>query len=433
MRISVFGLGYVGVVAAACLASKGHRVVGVDLQEGKVDAINRGHSPITEPGLADLVAAGHAAGLLVATSNSDSAIADTDLSIVCVGTPSLASGALDLSHVDQVAQRIRDALVALNKPRHAIVFRSTMLPGSTRRLATTYFDDLPAHIRPRIYFFPEFLREGSSVKDYNEPSLSVLGATEAGESLAEVAVLTEPQTEVVSFETAELLKYACNAFHATKVVFANEIGRMGKALKIDGARVMELLCRDRLLNISASYLRPGNPFGGSCLPKDVSALKVFASQQNVGLPLVDNLAESNGIHLRHLQNLVERHAPREVVILGLAFKALTDDLRGSAMVALASELAAKGYPLRIYDPSLNLAQLFGANERVVSTVLPHLRSMLCPDLGQALGKRGVVLAFSRCVAASELARWITPDHHVIDINGWPELRNLPCKYEGICW
>lgn len=433
MRISIFGLGYVGVVAAACLASRGHHVLGVDVQPGKVDEINRGKSPITEPGLADLVAAAHLNGKLLATSDSSAAVAETDLSIVCVGTPALPSGALDLSHVEMVSQRIREALLQHDKMRHPIVFRSTMLPGSTRRLAHDYFSDLVAQGRVQIYFHPEFLRESTSIKDYDEPSLSVLGVAEPGEISPEVAELTGPQTEFVSIETAELLKYACNAFHATKVVFANEIGRMGKELEIDGARVMEILCRDRLLNVSASYLRPGNPFGGSCLPKDVSALNVFAAEHAVSIPLLGSLAESNLFHLRHLQQLVERRAPREVVILGLAFKALTDDLRGSAMVALASDLMYKGYPLRIYDPSLDLGRLFGANERVVSTALPHLGSMLRADLREAIGTSGVILAFNRCAAITELARWVTPDHHVIDVNGWPELRDLPCTYEGICW
>jgi GDP-mannose 6-dehydrogenase len=433
MRISVFGLGYVGVVAAACLASKGHRVLGVDVQAGKVDAINHGQSPITEPGLDAMVAATKNAGSLAATDDVRTAVAETDVSIVCVGTPSRASGALDLSHVEAVSQRIREALLGLDKECHHIVFRSTMVPGSTRWLSAKYFADLIARDRVRIYLHPEFLREGTSVRDYNEPSLSVVGVAEPDQSTAGIEELLTPQTEVVPFETAELLKYACNSFHATKVVFANEIGRIGKALNVDGARVMDLLCRDRLLNISSTYLRPGNPFGGSCLPKDVSALRVFARDRELPVPLIESLMASNDCQMRHLQELVERRAEREVVILGLAFKASTDDLRGSAMVALASRLSAKGYAIRIYDPWLNPERLFGANQQLASTVLPELDSMLKPSLGAALGDRGIVLAFTKCASADELRNSLKASHHLIDINGWPELRELPCTYEGICW
>jgi GDP-mannose 6-dehydrogenase len=432
MRISIFGLGYVGAVTAGCLAEKGHKIIGVDPQAKKVDEFNRGHAPIVEPGLDALLWQAAGKELLRATTNGAEAIAASDVSLVCVGTPSRHNGALDLKHVEEVTTEI-GAELRKNRKRHIVILRSTMLPGSTQRLADEFLSDLLQEGDLDLLYYPEFLREGTAVSDFRDPSLAVVG-TRNGQSFgSELKPLFGDQVPVVDWSTAEMLKYACNAFHATKVAFANEIGRLGKQLNIDTQTVMGLLCRDTRLNLSPYYLRPGNPFGGSCLPKDVRALDNFARQRGLSLPLVENLLVTNQQHLQALLNLITERGHREVVILGLSFKAGTDDLRESAMVEVAQNLLAHGCQVRIYDPQLNLTRLVGSNKRLIDVRMPHLASLLHEELPSALGKRGLVLAAQKCTTISELAKSITPEHDVLDINGWPELRKLPSRYEGFCW
>lgn len=424
MRISVFGLGYVGAVTAGCLAEQGHHIVGVDVHAQKVEGLNRGEAPIIEPELEALLRQAHTNGLLRATTNAAKAVSETDVSLVCVGTPSRTNGALDISHVQEVAREIRDALRSSAKP-HAIVFRSTMLPGSTRPMAEGFSGS--------VYYYPEFLREGTAVADFRDPSLSVVG-TQNGEGFPpELKGLFGRNAVVVNWETAEMVKYACNAFHAAKVVFANEIGRFAKQGGINAQQVMEILCRDVRLNLSPYYLRPGNPFGGSCLPKDVRALAHFARQRGVSLPLIENLLPSNQQHLQHLLQVIAESGQREIVILGLSFKSHTDDLRESAMVEVAQNVLGHGYRLRIYDRQLNVARLLGSNRRVIDLKMPHLASLLKENLKEALGSEGLVIAAQKVASISELASHITQRHVVLDLNGWPELRSLPCRYEGFCW
>ena len=353
--------------------------------------INAGTSPISEPGLDELVASNVAAGRLRATTSAVEAIAESEISIICVGTPSQASGALDLRFVETVAGEIADALRESSRgegadaevaPPHVVIFRSTMLPGSTRRMAETVFVDLLESGRVEIFFYPEFLRQGSAIADFADPSLAAIGALNENASLDNIlsVVAAGEDCEVVSLETAELLKYSCNAFHAAKVSFANEIGRIGKAVAVDSSVVMSLLCRDERLNISPYYLRPGTPYGGSCLPKDVSALKRFARSLNVSTPTLDSLSESNQQHLEHLIERIEQRGSRDVVLLGLAFKAGTDDLRGSAMLETAAALLLRDYRVRIFDPIVSPANLIGANERFAALKLPQLDTLLCADL-----------------------------------------------------
>lgn len=432
MKISIFGLGYVGAVTAGCLAEQGHQIIGVDLHPQKVEDFNRGQAPIVEPGLDALLWQAAGKGLLRATTKSSEAIAASDVSLICVGTPSRHNGALDLTHVEQVTKEIATELRSTRK-HHALIFRSTMLPGSTQRLVEESLFDLVHTGSLEVLYYPEFLRESTAVADFRDPSLAVVGTREAQPFKPELQPLLGQKIPVVDWNTAEMLKYACNAFHATKVAFANEIGRVGKQMRIDTQAVMRLLCQDTRLNLSPYYLKPGNPFGGSCLPKDVRALGNFGRQHGLNLPLIENLLVTNQQHLQMLLNLIEERAPQEVVILGLSFKPDTDDLRESAMVEVAQNLLGHGYKLRIYDPQLNLARLVGSNKRLIDLKMPHLASLLHDDLSSALGKRGLVLAAQKCVAVSELAKCITPEHHVLDINGWPELRKLPSKYEGFCW
>jgi len=431
MNISVFGLGYVGSVTAGCLTRQGHHVVGVDVSPQKVETLNRGEAPIIEPGLEDLLKQAKQQGLLRATSDAAEAVLATDASFVCVGTPSTISGALDLRFVRQVAERVAAALRSRPKS-HVLIFRSTMLPHSTQRLVDEVMADLVAGKRLDVFYYPEFLQEGTAVKDFLEPSLAVVGTRDGQRPATELMQLFGPHVSVVNWPTAELVKYACNAFHATKITFANEVGRLGKQLGIDSSAVMSLLCADLKLNLSPCYLRPGNPFGGSCLPKDVRALNHFSRQQGVPLPLLENLMTSNEHHLRSLLQLIERAEQNEVVILGLSFKSDTDDLRESTMVEVAQNLLGRGYKIRIYDPQLNLAKLVGSNKRFIDTKMPHLASLLHEDLALAAGQQGLIVAAQRCASLADLAKVVTSRHRILDVNGWPELQRMPVKYEGFC-
>lgn len=433
MRISVFGLGYVGGVTAGCLAHRGHDIWGVDVQPAKAADFASGVPPIVEPGLDRLLQEAAAAGRLHGTTDAVVAVAATEVSIVCVGTPSALNGALDLGHVRGVLRDIAAAVRGLDRP-HALVLRSTMLPGSTAALVQELAADLVAAGRLGVFYLPEFLREGTAVADFEQPSLAVVGtrgATEPSAALCEA--LFGHQAAVVTWEAAELVKYACNAFHAAKVTFANEVGRLGKALGVDAREVMRLICQDTRLNISPYYLRPGNPFGGSCLPKDVRALTHRARVEGLSLPLLENLLPSNERHLQALLALVAAHGGTDVALLGLSFKEHTDDLRESPMVEVAQALLGRGHRLRIYDPALNLAALVGANKRVIDLKMPHLAGLLKPTAAEAVGDAGLVIVAQKCVPAAELPRLFTPQHVVLDVNGWPELAATPARYVGFCW
>lgn len=433
MKISIFGLGYVGAVTAGCLAKQGHAITGVDVHPGKVESFNAGIPPIVEPGLEDLLKTAKSKGLLRATVSCKEAILDTELSIVCVGTPSKVTGALDLGYVRGVVQQIGDAL-RKKTANHSLVMRSTMLPGSTATLVQDFLSDLTAVRLLNVYYYPEFLRESTAVADFDHPSLAVVGTRDASRPSEELMKgLFGEKAAVVNWNTAEMVKYACNAFHATKVSFANEIGRIGKQMGIDARAVMELICLDTKLNLSPYYMKPGNPFGGSCLPKDVRAITNHARQHGVSLPMLENLLPSNDRHLQSLLSLITESGQQEICILGLSFKSNTDDLRESPMVDVAQTLLGRGYKLRIYDPALNLAALVGANKRVIDMQMPHLASLLHTDLATAIGPKGLVLAAQKCAPVADLKKLLTPNHHVIDVNGWADLRALPAKYEGFCW
>ena len=432
MRISIFGLGYVGAVTAGCLTDQGHEVVGVDVDPQKIDEFNRGVAPIIEPGLDGLLERAQQRGMLSATASGAEAVGRTEVSLVCVGTPSKHTGALDLGHVQEVIREIGRALRERPK-RHVLILRSTMLPGSTERFVEQSLPDLVAGGSLLVLYYPEFLRESTAVADFLEPSLAVVGTVDGKAFPAELNSLLGERTTTVTWRTAEMVKYACNAFHATKVAFANEMGRFSKAMQIDAQAVMRLLCQDTRLNLSPYYLKPGNPFGGSCLPKDVRALNHCARQQGVSLPLVENLLTTNQAHLESLLHLIAERGHAEVVILGLSFKSHTDDLRESAMVEVAQRLLGHGHRLRIYDPQLDLSRIVGRNKRMIDTKMPHLASLLHGDLSSALGQQGLVVVAQKCAPVTELSKWMTPRHHVLDVNGWPELRGLASTYEGFCW
>lgn len=432
--LSVFGLGYVGSVTAACLSDRGCKVIGCDVSEAKVEQINAGQAPISEPGLDELLDRQKELGRMRATVDPVEAVAESEVSIVCVGTPSTPSGSLDLQYVETVSEQLAAAIASKGKP-HTVIFRSTMLPGSTRRLAEEYFSELGGEVN--VFFYPEFLRQGSALDDFRDPSLSAIGVMGEDADLDVIEGLLEEETEVMPAESAELLKYACNAFHATKVAFANEIGRIGKGLGIDSTNVMQALCQDDRLNISSYYMRPGTPFGGSCLPKDVSALTHHARTKGTSVPLLDSLLDSNRRHLESVLERIETAGFRSVLLLGLAFKEGTDDLRGSAMLELAASLLLRGYEVKIYDPAVAPRNLIGANRQFAAAKLPSFDSLLLSDWKEGFEdtERITVVASKACVDLEELKPFLIEEerHHVIDINGWKGLADAAASYEGICW
>lgn len=428
MKISVFGLGYVGAVTAACLCRQGHTVVGVDVHPAKVESMRHGRSPIVEPGLPELLLEARTAGLLDATESSADAIARSDVSLVCVGTPSLPGGEQNIEFVENVCGKIRESLKITGKSRHHLLLRSTLLPGNARLIAAL-FEDFP---EVEIVYHPEFLREGSAIEDFLHPTLEVAGTSNGQPPSSTLQELLGPSCQFIEWESAELLKFACNSFHAAKVVFANEIGRLGQDLQIDTRRLMQLFCRDTRLNLSANYLSPGTPYGGSCLPKDVQALKAYAHAKGLQLPLLDSLPASNQIHFQSLLALTLGFQQQKVCLIGLTFKNLTDDLRGSPMLELARKLLEQGHSISIHDPNLEPSTLVGANEKLVSKALPQLSSLLHRDLDTALGTEGLIVISHRCVSLEDLRRRITDQHIIFDLNGWPELRDLPARYERFC-
>lgn len=407
MKVAVYGLGYVGSVTAACLADAGHHVVGVDVHPGKVAAIAAGESPIVEPGVAERVRAAVAAGTLRASTRAADA-ADCEVAVLCVGTPSLPSGAQDLRALERVCADAGGSFAAaLEYP--TVIVRSTVLPGALReRLRPA----LEASAKRRVgedlglCVVPEFLREGSGVADFYAPPMTVVGALDPrGADVAEAlfAVGDAPRRRVDPDE-AVMVKYASNAYHALKVAFANEVDELCARHGVDGRAVMELFCLDDKLNLSARYLRPGFAFGGSCLPKDLRALVHAARHRDAATPVVDAVLRSNEARVQRAVDEVVALAPRRVALLGLSFKPGTDDLRESPLVALAETLLGKGFALRIFDPSLSLERLTGANRRFIEQAIPHLHALLAPSAEAAIeGAELVVLGHALPALKASLA------------------------------
>lgn len=438
MRLSVFGLGYVGCVSAACFAREGHSVIGVDINETKVRLVSDGRSPIVEAGIDELVADMVRTGALRATTSADEAVAESDLSLICVGTPGQPNGRIDLTHILAVCREIGTAI--RNKDGyHIVVVRSTVLPGTTEEyiipaIAEASGKTLGAGFD--VCVNPEFLREGTAIKDFYDPPFTLIGGTSA-EATARVAELyagIDAPTHIVEIGAAEMVKYACNSFHGLKVAFANEIGNVCKALGIDSHRVMRIFCEDTKLNISPAYLRPGFAFGGSCLPKDLRAITYRARQLDVATPVLDAIMVSNRQQIERAADMVLRAGNRRVGVLGLSFKEGTDDLRESPMVALAEILIGKGMQLAIYDPLVSQAGLMGANREFIERHIPHIWSLMHESLDSVidqsdtlvLGSRGHELA---SVPAERLAR-----HIVIDLVRPRGVDGAgAAAYQGICW
>jgi len=438
MRVAVFGLGYVGTVTAAGLAHGGHSVVGVDIDRSKVAAINAGESPVVEPGVTDLIAASARSGRLRATTSALDAVEHADLSLICVGTPSGSLGRTDLSYVEKVGLEIRQAMALVEPPErgfHAVVVRSTVPPGTVDGLVTPLFSDPPYGWEVGTAMCPEFLREGVSVQDFFAPPFIVVGTVDerTRAAVAELFSFLDRETRHVAVTTAESLKYACNAFHATKISFANELARVFRGFGVDSREVMEIFCEDTKLNVAPAYLRPGFAYGGSCLPKDLRALQFMARENGVDAPLLAGTAMTNELVVRDVVERVIATGHREVALLGLSFKADTDDLRESPNVELAERLIGKGFELRIYDPIINPDTLVGANRRHVEARIPHLNKLLVCTPEQALADTPVVVVSSASETVAAALRKAAPEH-VIDLSGrhGDDVERL-VGYSGVGW
>jgi GDP-mannose 6-dehydrogenase len=419
MRVSTFGLGYVGCVTAACLAKAGHQVIGVDINPDKVAMVNRGASPLVEPGLGELLAGATAAGQLRATTSTEEGVVESDLALVCVGTPSRDNGQLDIDAIRRVAEGIGHELRQRPKP-YTVVLRSTVLPGTTESVlvpalqgtGSSPFPDLTVAVNP------EFMREGSSLLDFTQPPLTLVGADspQAGALLRELYAQVEAPFVQVSIRSAEMAKYVSNAFHALKITFANEIGDFCEAFGVDIGDVMRVFLMDRKLNISEAYLRPGFAFGGSCLPKDLRALTHAARAADLTLPLLSQILPSNDRQVQQGVNRVLATRRRRIGVLGLAFKPGTDDLRESPMVLLVETLIGKGCDVRILDRSVSIARLGGANRRYIEEEIPHLASLMCDAVDTLLSHAEVLVVANRDEHAREALAAARPDHVVIDLS-----------------
>ncbi len=436
MRISVFGLGYVGTVCAACLADR-HSVIGVDVNPQKVDALNAGQSLLVEPGIEDLVRDAQARGDLRGSLDATEAVHQSDLSLVCVGTPSEANGSLDLDHVRKVCREIGEAIRTKSGP-HQVVIRSTVLPGTTEEVVIPIL--VEASGRPigqglDVCFNPEFLREGSSVADFHQPPKIVIGESEPSAGDAVLAMYEGISAPVIrtTLRTAEMVKYTDNAFHALKVTFANEVGNLSKAMGIDGHEVMSIFCQDTKLNLSDAYLKPGFAFGGSCLPKDLRALTYRAKHLDLETPLLNAISESNQEQIRWLVRRIQSLRPARVGFLGMSFKAGTDDLRESPLVEAIETLLGKGFAVTIHDPDVSMSRLIGANRRYIEERVPHLSSLLIADLEPFLQEAELLVLGHRSTAVAAAIRSLRPDQFVIDLVGVEGRLDTPAGYEGICW
>jgi GDP-mannose 6-dehydrogenase len=438
MKVSVFGLGYVGSVSAASFADDGHHVVGVDINAAKVTAINAGRSPIVEPGLEEVLARTVAEGRLRATTDTAEAVRGTEVSLLCVGTPSRRNGSLDLTYLERVSEQIGAAL--RDKPGyHIVVVRSTVLPGTTHDVVIPALERASGRKYGEgfgVSVNPEFLREGTALKDFRKPPLTLVGHNHAADASGTIALYQAIDAPLIStsIRVAEMMKYTSNTWHALKVCFANEIGNLCKRVGVDSHEVMDIFCRDEKLNLSSYYLKPGFAFGGSCLPKDVRALQYRAKEVDVDLPVISQILASNRLQIQHAFDQILETGKKKIGLLGFSFKAGTDDLRESPIVILAEQLLGKGLSLCIYDKNVSLAKLVGANKEYIEQQIPHLSSLLCDTIEDVIDRSEVIVVGNQSPEfAGALAR-TRSDQIVVDLVRVPVYGSLlPADYRGICW
>jgi GDP-mannose 6-dehydrogenase len=437
MNISIFGLGYVGTVCAGCLVSRGHTVVGVDVNQSKVDLVNRGFASIIEPEVPDLIAAGHEQNRLSATTSAAEAIKSTDLSLICVGTPSQANGSLDLAHMKRVCEDIGDALRSKTS-HHLVVFRSTMLPGTSEDVLTPILEARSGKQVGsgfEVCYNPEFLREGSSVYDFYNPPKIVIGERKTGsaEALNQLYSGIDAPMIRTSIRVAEMGKYCDNAFHALKVSFANEIGNLCKKMGVDSHEVMSIFCQDKKLNLSSAYLKPGFAFGGSCLPKDLRALSYQAKRFDLDSPVLNAILPSNVAQVKAAIQMIMGLGTKRIGFLGMAFKPGTDDMRESPLVEVIETLLGKGYQVKIYDKNVSASALIGANKRFIEEHIPHLSSLLVERAEDVVAASGAVVVGYASAEFAGALRGMRADQVIIDLARVEGRENLAASYNGICW
>jgi GDP-mannose 6-dehydrogenase len=437
--ISVFGLGYVGTVTAACLANRGNNVIGVDLNRTKVEAMNSGNSPISEPRVSEIIAESHKAGQLRATSSAENAVLSSEISLLCVGTPSLRNGKLDLGHIEPVCREIGEILKKKNS-FHLVVLRSTVLPGTAETIVVPTLEKASSKRMGAdfgVCVNPEFMREGTAVADFLEPAMTIIGAADKAHSTLarELYAWAPGRMFETSFRSAEMIKYMCNAWHAVKVAFANEIGTLAHELDVDAESMVEIFTSDTKLNISPTYLKPGFAFGGSCLPKDVRALNYRAKELDLKLPLFESIMPSNEEHLERAVEMVLETGKHKIGMLGLSFKAATDDLRESPQVQLVKRLLGEGREILIWDDNVSLGRLIGSNREYIEQVIPHIGSLLNANLEEVLREAEVVVIGTRGLDRDFLQKNIRRDQEVIDLVNLEKARRLQtmAAYKGICW
>jgi GDP-mannose 6-dehydrogenase len=437
MKLSVFGIGYVGCVSAACFAKEGHEVIGVDANPVKVEIINSGKSPIVEAGIDELIGEMVKEGRLRAMTGAGAAVMESEMSLVCVGTPSQPNGSLDLSYIKRVCQEIGAAMEAKNS-RHTVIIRSTMLPGTIETVVVPALEVYSGKKVGKdfgIAINPEFLREGTSLKDFYAPPFTLIGADDEDTAMLVRRLYKNVNAPVyvTGVRAAEMVKYACNCFHALKVSFANEIGNICKALSIDSHEVMDVFSKDTKLNLSPYYLKPGFAFGGSCLPKDLRAITYKAKELDVEVPVLSSVMQSNRLQVERAVEMVLSAGSRRVGLLGLSFKAGTDDLRESPMVTLAETLIGKGVQLSIYDRDVSLARLFGANKEYIERGIPHISQLMRSSLKEVLEASDVLIIGNKSEEFREIDSELRPGQIVIDLARLWAGRTSDERYQGICW
>lgn len=437
MRISVFGLGYVGAVSAGCLAHNGHEVIGVDPVQTKIDLINAGKSPIIEAEIENIICATVRAGRLRATSDQGEAIRNTDLSFVCVGTPSQVNGNLDLTYIRRVCELIGTAL--RNKPtRHTVVVRSTILPGTMRGLVIPVLEEhsgKKAGVDFGVCNNPEFLREGTAVSDFHFPPKTVIGEidSQSGNMLASLYAKLEAPLIRTELEIAEMIKYVDNCWHALKIGFANEIGNVCKSFSVDAHAVMRAFCQDKKLNISNAYLMPGFAFGGSCLPKDLRALTYTGRMRDIEMPILTSILPSNELQIARGLRLIMEAGHKRIGVLGFSFKEGTDDMRESPMIEVIERLIGKGHELRIFDKNVNLAKLVGANRDFILNRLPHISKLMAPSMEEVLEHAETVVIGNKDPDFAAVPAQLHEGQRLVDFVRIGDQRSGNGKYDGICW
>jgi len=438
MKISIFGLGYVGAVSAGCLAKDGHTVVGVDPYLPKVDLINKGQTPVIEKDIGEIMQRAVADGLLSATQDVRQAVFDTDISLICVGTPSQSNGSLDLKYVRKVCEEIGAAMKDKDG-FHVVVARSTMLPGSMLSIVIPVLEEFSgkqAGVDFGVCNNPEFLRESTAVFDYYNPPKTVIGETDprAGDMLASIYAHLDAPLLRTSVETAEMVKYSDNVWHALKVGFANEIGNICKVVGIDGHEVMDIFCKDTKLNLSSYYMKPGFAFGGSCLPKDVRALTYKARSMDVEAPILNAILPSNVLQVEKGLQMVTEKGSKKIGILGFSFKAGTDDLRESPLVDVIERLIGKGYDIRLYDKNVKIASLVGANKDYILNHIPHISKLMVDSIDEVLEHAETIVIGNGAEEFRPIVTHVPKGKQVVDLVRMTDRRSsVEDGYDGICW